>query len=354
MRWLIGHPGPHFSVHDLYEGWTEALRELGEEVYTFNLGDRLTFYDAAFIEADGDADAEGRKYFRKAMPRQAAIETAADGIFRTLYKCWPHVVLMVSAFFTPPWMLDLIRDRGHKLVLLHTESPYQDDEQLIRAKCADINLLNDPVNLAAYQALGTPAAYMPHRYRPSVHYPAKPGAEKPYDLAFVGTGFPSRVKFFEQMRLDDLTVKLAGPWLDLPEDSPLRDWTATNPDGCLDNDEAAGIYRQSKCGINFYRREGEAAHEGEGWAMGPREVEMAACQLWFARDPRPESDETFPMLPSYGSPEEAADLIRWFTAHDSEREKRARAAYEAIADRTFTNAAKELMQILDQNGLAAA
>ena len=51
MRWLIGHPGPHFSVHDLYEGWTEALRGLGEQVFTFNLGDRISFYDAVYIEA---------------------------------------------------------------------------------------------------------------------------------------------------------------------------------------------------------------------------------------------------------------------------------------------------------------
>lgn len=351
IRWLIGHPGPHFSVHDLYEGWTEALRGLGEEVYTFNLGDRLTFYDAAFIEAS-EADEDGRKYFRKAMPREMAIETAADGIFRTLYKCWPHVVLFVSAFFTPPWMLDLIRDRGHKVVLLHTESPYQDDEQLIRAKSADLNLLNDPVNIAAYQALG-PAAYMPHAYRPSVHYPAAPGAAKPVDLAFVGTGFPSRVKFFEQMNLDGLTldglnVRLAGPWLNLPEDSPLRDWTATNPDGCLDNDEAAGIYRQSKCGINFYRREGELAHEGQGWAVGPREVEMAACGLFFIRDPRPESDELFPMLPVYRSPGDAADLIWWHVIHAKARRKLARAAREAIAGRTFENNAKALMRMLDK------
>lgn len=344
MRWLIGHPGPHFSVHDLYEGWTEALRDLGEEVYTFNLGDRLTFYDASFIEASGE-DEHGRKYFRKAMPREVAIETAADGIFRTLYKCWPHVVVLISAFFTPPWMLDLIRSRGHKLVLIHTESPYQDDEQLIRAQSADLNLINDPVNIADYRAIG-PAAYMPHAYRPKIHYPASSDARKPVDLAFVGTGFPSRVRFFERMNLDGLNVRLAGPWLELPEDSPLRDWTATNPDGCIDNDEAADLYRQSKCGINFYRREGEDSYKGDGWAMGPREVELAACGLFFARDKRPESDSVFPMLPSFTEPGEAETIIRWHVEHDAAREKAAAAAREAIAGRTFENNARALMRMI--------
>ena len=41
-----------------------------------------------------------------------------------------------------------------KVVLLHTESPYQDDEQLERAAHADVNLLNDPVNIDAYRELG--------------------------------------------------------------------------------------------------------------------------------------------------------------------------------------------------------
>jgi len=345
MRWLVGHPGPHFSVHDVYEGWAEGLRAIGEEVYTFNLGDRLTFYDAAHLEAS-ERTKDGQAWFRKALTREQAIETAADGIFRTLYKCWPHVVLLVSAFFTPPWMLDLIRGRGHKLVLLHTESPYQDDEQLIRARSAHINLINDPVNLAVYQELGR-AAYMPHAYRPSVHHPAGPGDLVEHDLAFVGTGFPSRVKFFEQMNLTGLDVKLAGPWLDLPEDSPLRDWTATDPEGCVDNDETAAIYRAARCGINFYRREGENTWQGSGWACGPREIEMAACGLYFLRDPRPESDELFPMLPSYTSPGEASDLLRWALTHPGDRAEAAGKARAVIEDRTFENHARKLLAMLD-------
>ena len=120
IRWLIGHPGPHFSVHDVYEGWVEALRGLGEEVMEFNLGDRLSFYDAAYIEA-GEPDAEGRAV-RKAMTREA-IETAADGIFR-LYGNAGRTSCCWSAFFTPPWMLEVLsrprpqdRDAAHRVAL---------------------------------------------------------------------------------------------------------------------------------------------------------------------------------------------------------------------------------------------
>ena len=81
--------------------------------------------------------------------------------------------------------------------------------------------------------------------------------------------------------------------------------------------------------------------------MGPREVEMAACGLWFARDPRPESDDLFPMLPAYTSPQEASEAIRWALAHEREREKAAAAARVAVSERTFSNNARKLLAMLD-------
>ena len=191
---------------------------------------------------------------------------------------------------------------------------------------------------------------MPQAYRETVHYPPPPGAVPEYDLAFIGTGFPSRVRFFHQMDLAGLNVRLGGLWMDLPEDSPLRDWTAITDDtgDCVDNPEVAGIYRRARTGINFYRRESEDGHEGEGWAIGPREVEMAACGLFFARDPRPESDELFPMLPSYSSPEEASEIIRWALACERQRETAATWARNAVQGRTFTEHAKKLLRLLSR------
>ena len=340
MRWLIGHPGPSFSVADVYEGWAEALRGLGEDVFEFNMDRRLQFYDAALIHPAAAPEP------LKAMTRERAVGRAVCTIYEELYKWWPHYVLLISAFWYPPQILGLMRSRGHKVILLHTEAPYQDDEQLIRAAHADLNLVNDPVSLDRYKALGVPARYMPHAYRPSVHYP-DPGAQKLWDLSFVGTGFPSRIRFFEEMNLDGLDVRLAGPWMDLPEDSPLRDWTDTDPEGCLDNTETADVYRQSKAGINFYRREGEDTWDRQALAISPREVEMAASGLFFLRDPRPEGDEVLGMLPTFDSPGDAGEQLRWWLARDDDREAAAVKAREAIQDRTFENHARKLLAMLD-------
>ena len=100
MRWLVIHPGPHFSVHDLFTGWVEALRGLGQDVYTYNLGDRLNFYDAVLIETGTAHD--GHPGVRKALTREQAIQLAASGITAAAYQVWPDVVLSVSARSSPP------------------------------------------------------------------------------------------------------------------------------------------------------------------------------------------------------------------------------------------------------------
>jgi spore maturation protein CgeB len=348
MRWLLIHPGPQFSVADVHNGWAEALRGLGEDVDEYGLDSRLQFFDSAFMPVGDGPDDEGRGFVRKAMTTQQAVGLAADGLLSSAYKWWPHVVLCVSAFFIPPFVLEVIRARGHKIVMLFTEAPYQDEMQLKMAEYATLSLVNDPASIGKYRAVA-PAEYMPHSYRPSVHYPPATGAPLVHDLAFVGTGFPSRMRFFSAMDLAGLDVKFAGPWMDLPEDSPLRDWTQTKHlDGCVDNTGTAGIYRQSRTGINFYRREAEDTYTGEGWACGPREIEMAACGLWFTRDPRGESDDLFPVLPSFTTPQEASDHIRWALAHPEERAEAALKARAVIADRTFTNAARRLLALLDR------
>ena len=346
MRWLLIHPGPSWSVADVFNGWSEALTGLGEQVEEYELDARLRFYGGTLAET-GELLPCGCPGVRKFLDREQAIQLAVDGILGAAYRWWPDVILCVSAFFVPPWLLQVLRARGHKIVMLMTESPYQDDFQLKMAEHADLSLLNDPVNLSAYREIG-PAEYVPHAYRPEIHYPAAPGTEPEYDLAFVGTGFPSRARFFSQMDLAGLNVRLSGLWMDLPEDSPMRDWTATESDDCIDNDETAEIYRRARTGINVYRQESEDTHAGEGWAMGPREVEMAASGLWFARDPRPESDALFPMLPSFGSPGEASDQIRWALTHPAERAEAAAKARAAVADRTFTEHAKQLLRLLDR------
>lgn len=340
MRVLLLHPGPWFSVHDVWVGWQEGLKAAGAKVASYNLHDRLTFYDRAYMQVEENK-------FRKAVDADQAIELAMNGVLSSAYQFWPDVVVAISGFMVKAEMLDLLRNRGHKVVLIHTEEPYEFDREIGLAAHADLNLLNDPTYLEQFQAVA-PSIYMPHAYRPQVHCPGPADPDARSDLAFVGTGFPSRVSFFEAMNLDGVDVALAGNWNMLPEASPLRDFLAHPIEQGCGNAEAVSLYRASKVGINLYRREIENGGTPDGWSVGPREIEMAAIGLFYLRDSRAEGNELFPMLPTFTDPDDASEQLRWWLAHDDARRDAADKAREAIADRTFSRHAAELLQLIER------
>jgi spore maturation protein CgeB len=331
-------PGPSFSVADCHNGWKRAFLNLGCEVVDPNMGERWEFYAQSMRK-------RGRRYV-KSLSNYDAMVMAAQGLEAATYQFWPDLIFITSCFFVPKRTLQLWRARGHKVVILHTESPYEDDGQLMRAPYANINLLNDPTNIERFAELA-PTLYFPHSYDPEVHHPRPAKEDLASDFCFVGTGYPSRVDFLEQVDFGGITVALGGNWNRLPQGSPLRDAVVHPIDHCVDNAEAMELYASTKMSANVYRREAEKPEHEVGWAMGPREVELAACGVPYLTEPRGENREVLGFLPTFDGPEDFGEKLRWWLARPDARETIATRARAAIADRTFDNAAKRLLQALD-------
>lgn len=344
MRVMLVRPGPSFSVQDVAFGWRDGLRELGVTVADVNFDDRLDFYASAHIDKSaGDGE------FVKCFETHDAIHMANMSLLTVAYQFWPDVVLIVSGHFIRAETLELMRARHH-VVFLATESPYEDDRQLDACQYVDTMLLNDPVNLERFTAVHPDTHYVPHAYRPDVHYPGEAISYLKSDFAFVGTGFPSRIAFFESVDLDGLDVVLGGAWVSLTDDSPLAPLIAHRRDWCMDNRETADVYRSTRSSLNLYRREHTNDAHADGVAMGPREVELAACGTFFLRDPRPESDQVLSMLPTFAEPGEVRPLLDYWLAHDREREHVTSRARDAITGRTFRNNAAWLLQHITTKG----
>jgi spore maturation protein CgeB len=338
MRALVVHPGPEFSVSDVYRGWVKGLRQNGVQVAEFNLHDRLNFYANAHVQKVASGE------WVKAFEREAGYRMAALGIETAALRFWPDIVVIISGLFVPPETYDVLRARGMKVVLVHTESPYEDNVQVLRAAHADLNLLNDPTNLEQFRAVA-PAHYMPHAYDPDLHRPGPADPELKSDFCFVGTGFESRIEFLLAADLTGLDVLLAGNWQDAV-DTPLGGCLLHDFDQCIDNADAVRLYQSTKLSANLYRKEAHAGATADGWAMGPREVELAATGCFFLRESRPESDELLPMLPTFDGPGDFGEKVRWWAAHDDARTDAANRARAAIADRTFERHASDLLRLV--------
>ena len=337
MRALVVNPGPNFSVADVARGWARGLADLGVDVRTFELDKLLDYFAYAYTDRNGEVV--------KAHTEAEAIQLAAGQIKAACYDWWPDLVLVVSGFFMYPQLVDIMRNRHRHVVLLCTESPYEDEAQLQKAAWYDGVVLNDPTNLDAFaEVCEGPALYAPHAYDPAVHYRAP--AKRHADVSWIGTCYPSRAAFLEQVDWSGLDVSFGGNFKDAPE-SLLR-FVGHEPEECVDNDVTAEVYRGSLASFNIYRAEtnGQLSDSADGWAMGPREVEMARCGLWFARQSRPESDEVFPMLPTFSDPQELGDQLRWAIANPEARMMAVERAFAAVEDRTFPNNARALLQAL--------
>lgn len=339
MRVLVVHPGFDFSVHDVYTGWCEALTGLGCTVNEFNMNDRITFFRNAHTNVlDGT--------WRKTFQEDEARRISAEGIEAQAFRFWPDIVFIISAFFVPPATMELLRARDMKVVILHTESPYMDTAQLKQARHADLNLVNDPTNLERFRKLG-PAEFQHHCYRPSVHHPRDPVPELVSDFCFVGSGYPSRVAFFEAVDWTGIEVALAGNWVIRPE-SPLRRFMASggSVEWGLDNSTAADLYASSKMSANLYRRESADDDHARGWSMSPREVELAALGVPFLTEPWGENREVLPFLPTFDGPEDFGNQLRHWLDRPDDLKALGDQAREAVRGRTFNKAAERLLDRL--------
>lgn len=306
MRILLVHPGPPLSQHDVWRGYEKALLDLGHTVTSFRT-DQVLLRGRQWPPS---ADLVASMQFRLRRFQQ-------DGDFDL-------TILVGNSFIN----IDTVRALKAPVVLMHTESPYEDRRQLALAPYVAANLTSDPLTLSDYEAVGRPALLFSPAYDPEIHYPSE--ELKDIEFIFIGTALPSRVAFFTSMALDDVDACIDG-----------GGWSHNG----VANEDAAGLYRRAQVGINFYRREGDT---DKGWTMGPRELEMAACGLFFLRDPRGEGDAVLDMLPTFATPDEATGLLHYWLAHPEERKACATLAAEAVKDRTFGHQTARIMTFLKE------
>lgn len=327
---------------DVYNGWRDAFVELGCEVHQAHLDSDLNVFSAA--EFKNEMTGERAKLFSL----EAAWQLSMRSLYSECFRVWPDIVFNVYGMMISPNVLKTMRGRGIKVATLFTESPYEDPTQLEKAEVPDLVMVNDPTNLEAFQAVNRNAYYQPHCYDPRIHSPGEHGPDEKSDFCFVGTGYKSRIEFFEAVDWSGIDAAFAGHWKHLAPDSPLMTFMAHDIRHCCHNWESVQLYRGTKVSANLYRKEAEDGADHHGWAMGPREVELAATGTFYVTEERGENREVLPMVPTIGTPEEFGDLVRYWINHEPERQRIARQARAHIADRTFVNAARTFLQRVER------
>lgn len=338
MRIVTVDPGVDFSVMDVHRGLVKGLRQLGVTVANFATSDRLASLTQSKMHLP---DGTVRPTFEK---WEDTVNIANEMLRGFIWTAMPDLVVITSGFFVNDVTLAVCRARGIPTVAVLTEQPYELSRELWLAGQVDHVAMNDPTYRLNFEQRCSNVWYRPHAYDPDLHH--QRGRTDEFDAVWIGTSYRSRTDFLAAVDWPEgADVRLGGNWQELDEGSPLRRFLIDpdNDESCIDNDDTADWYRRAAMSWNTYRKEAEESHLAEGWAMGPREVELAACGTFFARESRPEGDELFPMLPIIDTPAELGDVLHWSMTHPDQRRDAAMKAAEAVADRTFAASAADLL-----------
>jgi len=355
-RLLLCQPGADWAVEDVHNGIYKALERRGVEVVAYNLSGRIQA-SAGYMKWWWNH----RQRRGVDMPKYTEADVLFDAcqhiVTRALYFGVDWVVL-ISGTYVPPQVLGMIRRAGLKLCTILTESPYQRAQEILLANYSNVVFTNERTAVADMaQYCNRHAYYWQHALDPAKHHPEEregdvegmdwldvPG----HDVVFIGTGWEERCDLLGAVDWDGIDFGLYGSWGLLGSRNKLRQHIKG---GVIDNRLTAAMYRKAKIGINLHRTSvtwGRGVdHIERAESMNPRCYELAADGCFFLTDYRAEVGEVFgDAVPTFDSPAELEALIRYYLAHDQERQAIAAKLPGLVAEHTFDNRIPKLMDVL--------
>lgn len=322
MKLLVVHPGASSSTSDVADGLYYGLEHHGVELVRYRLDHRI------------DRSHRWLHYnWRRTQKVHPSLErpTTADvfyqagiGALEMALRHQVDCVLVVSAMFLHPDVIILMKRAGLRVVVLFTETPYDQVKELAVAGLVDGCWTSERASIEAFRAVNPRTGYLPHAWHPERHVAGpQPGDEDvaAHDVVFVGTGFYERIAWLNAIDWTGIDLGLYGNWQHLGSRHPLR---ACVRGGVVDNARAAALYRRAKIGLNLYRT-------AVGWAkdappidtaesLNPRAYELARCGAFVLSSDRAETLDVFgDLVPTFRNAFEASALIRRWLADDEGR-----------------------------------
>ncbi len=177
-----------------------------------------------------------------------------------------------------------MRRAGLRVVVLFTESPYDQAKELAVARLVDGGWTNERSALPAFQAANALERLSAAWLEPD-DAPARPTARDEtvaaHDVVFVGTAFRERVAWLSAIDWTGIDLGLYGSWEALGSRHPLRQCVRGAQ---VSNARTAALYRRAKIGLNLYRTsEGWGRHApaiAHAESLNPRAYELAACGVF--------------------------------------------------------------------------
>jgi spore maturation protein CgeB len=347
MKVLLCHPGASWSTADVYDGLIYGLKHHGVQTVEYRLDGRIRRADKWLKSAWRDA--------RKQNPSLDEVTTddifyeAGTGLLAMALRQQVDVVLVVSAMFLHPDIIICLKRAGLRVVVLFTESPYNEAQELRVAGLVDGCWTNERSAVEAFRKVNPNSGYLPHGWHPEKHrawlHPEDANVPS-HDVVFVGTAFQERVEWLSAIDWTGIDLGLYGNWRGLTRHR-LRQFVRN--EWPISNDAAAALYRRAGIGLNLYRTSREFPQKDGtrityAESLNPRAYELAACGAFHLSSDRAEVAEVFGnRVPTFRHPTEASALIRTWLADDDGRARVASELPACVAEMSWVARAAQVI-----------
>jgi spore maturation protein CgeB len=339
-RIMVIAPGHAFSTLDVFRGLCAGLTANGCEVLPFPLHDTLESMDLIIGAAKHVGIAPPRGY-------PDPVLLASAGIPGLVMARQPDWVIVIHGQNIPPTIPVTLQRGGYPTALLCTESPYQTAQfERDRAQHYAVVLTTERAAPALFtqNAPGT-VHYLPHAYDPAVHTPDGPRAA-PCDVFLCGTRYPERAALLDGVDWSGIAFRDMTLHYQSGETAPevLAQVRA--------NADVATHYRSARISLNAHRASvdftsGATIAPGSAESLNPRAYEIPACGGFMLSDARAELADVFgASVPTYASSADLERLIRYYLAHEDERQALAAQQHAAVARHSWTRRAADLLTLL--------
>jgi hypothetical protein len=323
--YIIAHPGASQSTCDVEAGLFYGLQYHGIKVWRYRL-DMLLQPAKHWCRARYLGLRKHDPSIAKPTKEQEFYQAGIDLLGMAL-RHEADAVIVVSFMLLHPDVVVMMRRAGLKVYAVFTETPYDMDEELVRAGLVDGCWTNERTAVSAFKAVQRNSGYLPHGWHPERHKVGlQPDDEKvpAHDVVFVGTMFNERIAWLDSMNWDGIDLGLYGNLEMIPSRHRLRKFCKGAQ---ISNRTAAALYRRAKIGLNLYRDTPAGLPPAE--SLNPRAYELAACGVFALSPERKEGKELFGSL--VPAPTEAA-IREWL------RNAEGRAHVQALLPATVANA----------------
>ncbi len=366
---IVWAPGPSISTSDVSDGLIAGLRAHGVHVEEYPMGTHLALAHKRFEwlqEMAREAGNDPPRPTRDDVYYTAAKDLVAD-CCRWRRQHGIEWVLIVSGMYQHPDFFVFLKDCGFKTALLLTESPYDTEKEQAVAGLVDAVFTNERSVVPLLTTKNPHSYYLPHAWRTDAHGPVEPPVPteaqvRGHDVAFVGTFFEERIRFFGGIDWTGIDLGLYGGTDDIREFAGSKDPAHAEVAAAaqrllphivtdyVPNSLAAAVYRRATVNLNFFRTSKgygiNVDHVESGESLSPRCYELAAMGRFFATTPRAEVVERLPMVPTFTTPQECEAIIRQALTDDLWRVRVAREAQRAVQADTWTSRARRVLETL--------